>query len=109
MGIIVTEGILPSGIPVSNVYMSFGSECITIFPKTTDGLYTIQTFYKVYKDETKEPNSDIRIPCSVQVNDLNVGIYNYLYERLKSLYPNSTDVIEPVPEVIIPDVVAEIL
>ena len=91
MGILVTDGILPSGIPVSNVYMSFGSECITIFPKNTDGLYTIQTFYKVYKDDTKQPNSDIRIPLAIQVSDISVGVYTSLYENLKQIYPNSVD------------------
>jgi hypothetical protein len=109
MGILVSEGILPSGIPVSNVYMSFGSEIVYVSPKNPDDLYTINTYYKVYKDETKALNTDIRIPFSVEVNDMSVGIFHFLYEKLKGFYPNSTDVIEAAPEVVIPDIVAEIL
>ena len=91
MGILVADGILPSEIPVSNVYMSFGSECITIFPKNIDELYTIQSNYKVYKDDTKQPDTNIRIPFAIQVNDISVGVYTSLYENLKQIYPNSVD------------------
>ena len=90
MGIIVTDSTLPSGLPVNNVYMSFGTECITIFPKNPEGLYTIQIHYKVYKDDTKQPNSDVRIPLTVQVSDIS-NIFQTLYENLKQIYPNSTD------------------
>lgn len=91
MGIIVTEGVLPSEIPINNVYISFAHECITIFPKNSEGLYTIQTCYKIHKDETKQPNSDIRIPISIQVSDIAVSVYNSLYENLKQIYPDSVD------------------
>ena len=97
MGILVSEGILPSGIPVSNVYMSFSGEVIYTVPNpaSNDGNsainYTINTSYKVYKDETKQPNSDIRVPFPIQVNDISVGVYTLLYENLKQIYPLSVD------------------
>jgi hypothetical protein len=91
MGILVYEGTLPSGIPVSNVYMSFGSEIVYISPKSPDDRYTVNTHYKVYKDDTKNPNSDIRIPFAIQVNDISVGIFQSLYENLKQIYPDSVD------------------
>lgn len=91
MGIIVTEGILPSGIPVSNVYMSFASEIVYVSPKTPTDIYILNTYYKVFKDNTKEPNSDVRIPFFVQVSDISVGVYTSLYENLKQIYPDSVD------------------
>jgi hypothetical protein len=91
MGIIVSEGILPSGIPISNVYMSFSSETVYIFPKNIDDKYIIQTYYKVYKDDTKQPDTNIRIPLAIQVSDISVGIYTTLYENLKQIYPDSLD------------------
>jgi hypothetical protein len=91
MGILVSDGTLPSGIPVSNVYMSFSGEVIYILPNPACNNYTINTNYKVYKDETKQPGSDIRLTLSIQVNDINVGVYTSLYENLKQIYPNSVD------------------
>ena len=96
MGIIVIEGILPSGIPVSNVYMSFSGEVIYTSPNpmannSNTYNYTINSYYKVYKDETKQPDTNIRIPFAIQVNDISVGVYTSLYENLKQIYPNSVD------------------
>ena len=112
MGILVADGILPSEIPVSNVYMSFNSECITIFPRNTEGLYTIQIHYKVYKDYTKQPNSDIRIPFSIQVSDIS-NIFQTLYENLKQIYPNSADSIvnyaAPEYEPPVPDLTSNVI
>jgi len=91
MGILVSDCVLPSGISVSNVYMSFDSEVIYVSPKSLDGRYTITANYKVYKDETKQPDTNIRIPLNVQVSDISVGVYTSLYENLKQIYPSSVD------------------
>jgi hypothetical protein len=91
MGILVSECVLPSGIPVSNVYMSFDSEVIYVSPRSVDGRYTITANYKVYKDDTKQPDTNIRIPFAVQVNDISVGVYTSLYENLKQIYPSSVN------------------
>ena len=92
MGIIVTNGTLPSGIPISNVYMSFSGEVIYTVP--ANGQYRINTYYKVYKDESKQPDTNIRIPIVTQTSNI-VGrdVYTILYDELKDLYPGSTDVI----------------
>ena len=91
MGILVSECVLPSGIPVSNVYMSFDSEVIYVSPRSVDGRYTITANYKVYKDDTKQPDTNIRIPFAIQVNDISVGVYTSLYENLKQIYPSSVN------------------
>ena len=92
MGIIVTNGTLPSGIPISNVYMSFSGEVIYTVP--ANGQYRINTYYKVYKDESKQPDTNIRIPIVTQTSNI-VGrdVYTILYDELKDLYPGSTDII----------------
>lgn len=91
MGIIVPEANLPMGIILNNVYMSFSGETIFIIPKNIDGYYSIQTHYKVYKDDTKSPDTNIRIPFSVQVKDISTGAFQILYEQLKLIYPGSVD------------------
>jgi hypothetical protein len=91
MGILVADGVLPSGIPVSNVYMSFDSEVIYVSPRGADERYTVTANYKVFKDDTKQPNSDVRIPFAIQVNDISVGVFQSLYENLKQIYPSSVD------------------
>ena len=92
MGILVPEAYLPMGITVSNVYMSFSGEVIYTVP--ANGQYRINTYYKVYKDESKKPDTNIRIPISTQVSNIIArDVYTILYEELKSVYPGSTDVI----------------
>lgn len=90
MGILVTEANLPMCITVSNVYMSFSGEVIYTVP--VNGQYRINTYYKVYKDESKQPDTNIRIPISTQVNNI-IGrdVYTILYDELKTLYPDSTN------------------
>ena len=89
MGILVT-GNLPSGILVSNVYISFNEEPIYVSPTDT-GMYRINSTYKVFTDPTKTQGSNIRIPITIQLNDISPGIYSLLYEELKSIYPNNVD------------------
>jgi len=94
MGILVTDGVLPSGIPVSNVYMSFDSEVVYVAPRDPDGRYIIQSQYRVFKDDTKQPSSNIRIPVSVTVNDIGERpIYDILYDELRALYQQSTNIL----------------
>ena len=90
MGILVPEAKLPMGVTLSNVYMSFSGEVIYTVP--ANGQYNINTYYKVYKDESKKPDTNIRISLAIQVSDISVGVYTSLYENLKALYPGSTDV-----------------
>ena len=107
MGIIVPEANLPMGITISNVYMSFSEEVIYTVPM--NGQYRINTHYKVYKDELKQPDTNIRIPLNVQVSDISVGVYTTLYTALKNLYPGAEDsqpvvvaepVVDPISNVI---------
>lgn len=91
MGIFVPEANLPMGITLSNVYMSFSGEVIYTMPNPTCNNYTINTSYKVYKDDTKQPDTNIRIPFAIQVSDISVGVYTSLYENLKQNYPSSVD------------------
>lgn len=94
MGIFVTEANLPMGITINNVYMSFNNEIIQILPKITNNVFRINAFYKIYKDDTKTLDTNIRIPLSITVNDMSIGIFTHLYNALKILYPNSQDVLE---------------
>ena len=83
MGILVQEANLPMGVTLSNVYISFSGEIIYTTPRNSD--YFINTHYKVYKDPSKEPDTNIRIPMSFQVNDISVGVYTSLDEKLKQI------------------------
>ena len=89
MGIFVPEANLPMGITVSNVYMSFSGEVVYTVP--LNGQYRVNTYYKVYKDELKQPDTNIRIPINVQVSDINQSVYSILYSELKTIYSNNID------------------
>jgi hypothetical protein len=92
MGIFVSEGVLPSGIPLRNVYMSFSGSVVYVEPKSPDDLYTVRAFCKVFKDqESKSPQPDITFQVVNQVIDISVGVFQSLYENLKQIYPSSVD------------------
>jgi hypothetical protein len=95
MGILVPEANLPMGITVNNVYMSFSGEVIYTSPRNLNGQYIINTHYKVYKDSTKNPDTNIRIPIFVTVNDIQGrDVYSVLYDELKTMYPGSEDILD---------------
>lgn len=91
MGILVPEAALPMGISVSNVYISFSGEVVYTGPRNlATGQYVISTWYKVFKDSTRNPESNIRIPISVTVDDMSGGdVFSVLYKELKNIYPGS--------------------
>jgi hypothetical protein len=92
MGIFVSEGVLPSGIPISNVYMSFSGSMVYVEPKYPNDLYTVRSTCKVFRDqESKSSQPDITFQVVNQVNDINVGAFTCLYEKLKEMFPNNID------------------
>jgi hypothetical protein len=108
MGIIVPEAVLPNGITVSNVYMCLPST-IFYFPRSGDGSYQIGSQYKVYKDSTKIPTSDITFPITVTVSSVsNTSAHELLYEELKKTYNGYTDSIENVSVPLFPQPVVTV-
>lgn len=105
MGILVPEASLPNGITVNNVYMSFASEVIYIHPRNADGSRHVTSNYRIFRDYTKTPYSDMRFPISVTVtSDPYENVHDLLYSELRQMYPgsedslvNSTPSIPPVP------------
>ena len=92
MGILVPEAILPMGVSLSNVYMSFSGE--NIYVSSGSGQYNIHANYKVFKDETKIPDTNIRIAISASLDDIkDKDVYSILYTELKTIYPGSQDII----------------
>lgn len=94
MGIFVRSGVLPNGIPVSNVYMCFSEFCLRIVPiSNKSGWFCINTSYCVYADPTKRKGTDIRFEIFIETNDPNRPIYDIAYDYLKSLYPDSENML----------------
>lgn len=108
MGILVPEATLPSGVQLSNVYMSFSGEVVFVSqvrangqPPTLQDLYKkdhqwqVSSHYKVYlKKPDLGMDSNIRIPFSNIVNIIEHSPYDYLYKALMDQYPNSTSDID---------------
>ena len=94
MGILVEKGTLPSGIEVSNVFMTFRGEIIYVC-KACRPKYIINSIYRVYTPSLSTSSMgsnesrivDIKVPIQVQTNDISRGVYEYLYEELKRQYP----------------------
>jgi hypothetical protein len=116
MGILVPEATLPSGIKISNVYMSFSGEVVFVSqvmgttgpPKTIQEKYNknhqwqISSHYKVYpKKPQLGSDSNIRVPFATVVPIISQSPYDYLYTALMKQYPSSIEDIEtwqiPVP------------
>jgi hypothetical protein len=104
MGILVPEATLPSGIKLSNVYMSFAGEVVFVSqlinamgpPPTVQDKFSkkhqwqISSHYKVYpKKSQMGTDSNIRVPFSNVVSVIDRSPYDYLYTALMRQYPNS--------------------
>jgi len=93
MGILVKNGILPDGIAVSNVYMCFRGEVVYVTPARKPK-FIIDCNYRVYSTEDKNNISyDIRVPIQAWTDDISQGVYSYLYSKLTSVYPDSTNLL----------------
>ena len=94
MGIFAT-GTLPSGVQVSNVYISFNDETIYVRPGISGNIeYT--TYYKVFADSSKQGDFFIRVPLflSIPKEQDTKRVFDLIYDHIKTLWPGSTDVIE---------------
>jgi len=91
MGIFVPSATLPSGIRVSNVYMSFDFEVVYV-NQGQNGTFKINSHYKVFSNSTKSLPTNTRIPISITTSNVFTNAYQELYTNLKSTYPGSVDV-----------------
>ena len=90
MGIIVTNGTLPSGIPISNVYMSFSEEPVYTVQQGEN--WRINSYYNVFSDPSKSGGSNIRVNLVTTTSNIAEGSpYYFLYDALKNVYPNNID------------------
>jgi hypothetical protein len=94
MGIFVPQATLPSGIKLSNVYMSFSGE--VVYTAQFQGKWRVQSNYKVFKDQVSAKNgySNIRIEFATVVDKFTSNPYICLYDALKQEYPGAVDVID---------------
>ena len=89
----VNNGTLPGGVTVNNVYMTFSDFPIYIMPKGK-GQYDIRGFYSIYPDETSPRTvRDTSIEFVVPVTDVSTSLHSMLYAQLKTLYPDSTNIL----------------
>ena len=93
MGLIVERGVLPDGVEIFNVYLSFNLEHIFVSKELT-GEYVINTYYRVipldmtYKNKYGW-NPEIRVPFQARTTNINQPLYDILYQNLKQVFPNS--------------------
>lgn len=110
MGITVPTAKIPSGIQLSNVYISLGNEPVNVSKinkLTIDPVnpqlnvnYQVNGYYAVYADrKTSKINvvSPIRIPIGVRTVEYPSNPHQIIYSQLKQLYSNVEDVYEVPP------------
>ena len=89
MGLLVTNGILPCGVAVNNVYMTFSDFPIYLL-RNNQG-YLARGTYTVYSNITQRSVREMEVDLIVPMNDLTAPMHSVLYNELKKLYPNSTN------------------
>lgn len=92
MGLYVNNGVLPGGVQVNNVYMTFSDFPVYIMPKGK-GQYDIRGFYTVYPSETNRQIRDTNIEFTATVTDVSAPLHSMLYAQLKVLYPDSINML----------------
>lgn len=94
MGLLVHSGVLPNGIPIQNVYISFGQDCVRMAPmQRKKGWFCINTTYSVYSSPSKAKGTNMRFEIFVETQDPTKPIYDIVYDYIKSLYPNSENML----------------
>jgi hypothetical protein len=90
---ILASGTLPSGVQVSNVYMSFCNETIYVKSNSDFNIFEYTTCYKVFADPTKAGGPAARIPLQFIVPNTayDQSAFKIAYAHLKTLYPDSVD------------------
>ena len=110
MGIFVPTATIPSGIQLSNVYISLTNEAVNItqMNKITGDIllpnanYQVNSNYVIYPDrktaKTKiQGLSPIRIPIGVRTVEYPSNPHQVIYNTLKQMYSNVQDVYETPP------------
>ena len=93
MGLLVNNATLPCGVSVSNVYMTFSDFPVYIMSKVK-GQYEIRGFYTMYPSETSPRGSrDTGVELVTQVTDVSGSLHSMLYSQLKTLYPDSINML----------------
>ena len=107
MGITVPLATLPSGIQLSNVYISFANEPVSIVPASINNFnpltdnnwkYQVNSYYSVFKDrlsaKTTRGSNLIRIPIGVRLQIYPTNPHQVIYNKLKEIFPSSIDSFE---------------
>ena len=93
MGIFVNSGVTSSGLVLTNVYISFNTEAVIVFPKNSFGLtesnFMVKSRYRVYTNPEKTGGTDIQEDICVETTNISRPIYDILYEELITMYPDS--------------------
>jgi hypothetical protein len=73
--------------------MTFSDFPVYIMPKGK-GQYDIRGSYSIYPNETAQRTSrDMGIEMTIAVTDVSVSLHSMLYAQLKTLYPDSTNIL----------------
>jgi hypothetical protein len=93
MGLLVNSATLPCGVTVNNIYMTFSDFPVYIMPKEK-GQYEIRGFYTMYPSETSPRASrDTGVELAALVTDVSGSLHSMLYSQLKTLYPDSINML----------------
>ena len=103
MGLLVVSGTTSSGIPISNVYISFGGYPFVFHQLGRAGQFHLGATYGISKSRmTGTPGTNRVITGSALTEQINLNVepydgtnpYRLAYNEVKLRYPNSTDVFE---------------
>lgn len=110
MGITVPTATIPSGIQLSNVYISLANEPVSITQVNklfvdpahpqSNANYQVNGYYSVYLDRKTakiQGLSPIRIPIGVRTVEYPSNPHQIIYNQLKQSYSNVQDVYEVSP------------
>jgi ABC-type phosphate/phosphonate transport system substrate-binding protein len=110
MGITVPTATIPSGIQLSNVYISLANEPVSITRinklfidpanPQSNANYQVNGYYSVYVDRKTskiQSLSPIRIPIGVRTVEYPSNPHQIIYNQLKQSYSNVQDVYEVSP------------
>lgn len=92
MGILIPNAVLPSGIPVSNIYACIASNGVSVFRDPVSNNFSFNGMYKIYANSSKNLPPIDNLNLHFKSNTVpDQSLYTTFYDTLKATYPGSSD------------------
>ena len=92
MGILVNNGVLPSGVNIHNAYLTLRNSTVSVKLNQLKECYDVFAYCDVLKEYNASNITDLRFIVYIEVKEDSItSVYKAIYSELKKMFPDSVD------------------